>query len=209
MKIGMSPRLLQYVLIAILLIVFLGGISGFFYAVKNITDYTAKTNAYIQQASAGDKDLHNLTVLRDKLAESSSLVLKTHTVVAYSNRYRYQDTIIDDITAYAKACNIGISGYVFIDSKATSTSPSTSPTTTAPTAPTPTTTPAGAVKTTTVDVSISSPCLFTDIMRFIQHIEQNTTKMKLAGISMSRETDKKYPEGSVNIQTVKIEAYIR
>jgi len=210
-----AGRLKTILFIGLVLLFIAGGVS-IAYAFQQLRTFNQHVNTLEANASISNDDIVKLQQLKLSLSENAFAISKTHRIVAESMSYRYQDDIINDLTRYANAADVGIAGFAFSSSGGTggtaaTTSPSTTTTPTTPTTPaagTPGTLPSG-IKTTSVTVSLDSPVEYSKFMKLIQLIETNTTKMQIKSISLSRPAGASGSSTKVEPQDLQIEVNIR
>lgn len=203
MKKQMSAKVLMIVLAATMVLLILAGVGGFLFMISKLESFAEETNRLETEASAGDANLNVLQSLKATIESERELIDKTHQIVAESQSYQYQDDIIKDISAYANQSGLTVTGYIFSGGAAATTTAPSAPAIADPSTLT-TGDLAGGVKSTSVDISLKTPAPYTNIMKFVQKIEQNVTKMQIANLALSR------TEGSqVDLPSLQIQVYIR
>ena len=146
----------------------------------------------VVDANASRNNLTTLESIKKELAAEHDVVTRASDIVADSKSYQYQDQIVTDLNGYAGKAGIEITNIDFSASK------STAPVTVTPTAPT-------GVKSTTVSVTLKNPVNYDNLLRFIESVEQNLTKMQISKVSLSRGT----AGSDVTSDVLAIEVYIR
>lgn len=207
MKMTFSASILRIVLLLFMLIVLALGITGFIAASNQLRLYAENVNDLDARASVGNSDLTKLQAIKNFLAENGSIVDKTHAIVADSKSYRYQDEIVKDLTKYASRSGISIVGFSFdsgnVDSAgAAAPAPTVDQNTISNLLP-------GGIKSTSVSVSIAEKTPFSGLIRFIQYVETNATKMQIKNISVTHNTSEDADPEAVDPQALQIEVYIR
>lgn len=208
---SLSARSFRYVLlVGFFLLVVLIGVS-FYFVATILQGYASETRKLNTEAAISDKNLAALRNIKDYLAAHQAEINRASSVVGSSKQYVYQNQIIDDINAFARSSGVTITSIDFSTTQAgnntTTPSASTSPSTT----PTPPTASPGAVngssklKSTQASVTIKSPVAYTSLLNFIHRIEQNTTKMQIASVSLSKAEH----ASDVTTQAFQIEVYIK
>lgn len=194
-------RLLLLVGIALLIIL---SATGFWLLHKQLVGFAEQVRATTATAAASTQDLTNLQSLKTKLAEDADTVERTKNIVADSQYYAYQDQIIKDINTYASRAGVIITGYTF-NSQTANTTPGASQS--AASTPAATTAPQAVpgIKSVSVSVAIKSPVKYSSMMNFIHAIEQNLTKMQLAGVSITKDTQ----SDNVTANSLNLEVYTR
>lgn len=207
---ALTASKLRYMLITVLVLLFAGGASGFYFVQHLLRGYAKETSTLNSQASISDQNLQALQNIQNYLAahqEDQDLAQK---VVADSKEYRYQNEIVSDISKFANQSGINITAYNFSSDSSTdaASGSATSPSATNETSPT--TSPANGVsslKSTKVNVTIKSPVNYNNLLDFISRIEQNITKMQIAGISLTRSDED--GKSKVSSESFDIEVYVR
>lgn len=198
---GMSPTKLRIVLIATIIILIVGAATGYWFLRQQLVSYAEQVNRAAVEANISSNDVRDLQKLQDQLNKDAVAITRTKNIVAESRSYLYQDQAINDLSRYAKAAGVTISGYGF-DSAGAAASTAPAPAATDPTAAT---APTG-LKTTRISVTLKTPVDYKALMRFIHSIELNLTKMQLTGISVSQPSDSK---SMVSVNPLTIEVYTR
>lgn len=158
------------------------------------------------EANSSTQNLATLEHLKTQLSQDADTVERTKNIVAESKSYAYQDQIIKDINTYASRSGVSVSGYTF--SADTGATAGTAVTSTPPAASTQATAGAKTVtglKSVSVSVNLKSPVKYESVMNFIHSIEQNLTKMQLAGISLTKDPT----SDNVTASALTIEVYTR
>lgn len=199
-----NAKALLIVLAAMMLVLLTIGIGGFLLMISQLEAYAAETTRLETEASAGEANLNVLQSLTATIEREREVIDKTHKIVAESQSYQYQDEIIKDLGEYANQSGLTITGYIFTSDAA----PTVGGATPAPAAPDPSVAAVGGlpggVKSTTVDVSLKTPAPYINIMKFVQKIEQNVTKMQIASLALSNSEG-----GQVDLPSLQIQVYIR
>lgn len=208
MKQRFTARSLRIVLIILLILTFIAGIAAFVFAKDFLGGYATKVSERNALANIGDTNLQALNKLEKYLQDNKAVVEKTENIVADSKEYRYQNQIISDMNGFASSVGISIDSFDFTTSQAeAATEAAAQGTTDASAAATPE--PTSGLRSTKATVTVRTPILYTSLLKFIQKIEQNKTKMQITSVSLTRSTDATQPVGSVDSQSFIIEVYIR
>ena len=193
-----AQKLRLLLLVGIALLIVLSAV-GFWFAHKQLVSFAEQVRETTAVANASTQDLANLQALKTKLAEDADTVERTKSIVADSQHYAYQDQIIKDINKYENRAGITITGYTFNAATGGTSTPAPSAAATAGT-------PAVAgLKSVSVSIAIKSPVKYSNIMNFIHAIEQNLTKMQLAGISITKDAQ----SDNVTANSLNVEVYTR
>jgi type II secretory pathway pseudopilin PulG len=146
-------------------------------------------------ANASQNNLRTLQQVKEKLEEEKDIVERANSIVAESQSYQYQDQILADLNGYAARSGVTITNIDF--SSTTTTTPTTPATPALPT-------PAG-VKSRSISVTLKNPIDYNSLLRFLNSIEQNLTKMQISKVSLA--TDES--TGGVSTEALTIEVYVR
>lgn len=195
---GMSPKKLRIALLGSMVVIIAVASVGYWFFRTQLTDYAEQVSVATAEADQSSSDTVTLQRLKKELEDDKVAVNRAKSIVADSKYYQYQDQIIKDINAYAKASGVVVSAYDF-------GAPTTATGGAAPATPAAGTATAAGLKSTKVTVSLNNPVDYKAAMRFIYSIEQNLTKMQLSGISLTTGDAK----NEVTVNSLNIEVYIR
>lgn len=171
----------------------------FAYAYGNMAATATEVSHTVVDASASQNNLTTLEKIEDILNNEKTVVERAQSIVADSQSYQYQDQIITDLNDFASRNGVSITNVDF--------SSSDTPSTATPSAPATPTTPAPAgLKSTSVIVTLKTPVDYNNLLRFIESIEQNLTKMQISKINLSKGEAK---GNEVMSDALTIEVYIR
>lgn len=178
----------------LLLICLAGGVFIFFRS--QLVSYAQQVQLDNAHAQVSTSDINRLKSLKEELESNIVAVTRAKNIVAESKYYQYQNQILSDITAYAKKAGVQIAGFTFNNEV---------PGAAAAAGVAQTAAPAG-LKSTSVSVSIKNPADYQAVVKFVNYVESNLTKMQVAGIAYTRaETN----DGSINANPITIEVYTR
>lgn len=116
-------------------------------------------------------DLSRLQTMKSFLENNQPTVNKAAQIVSDSKQYQYQDQIISDFDRFARQSGIAVNGYDFGS-------------TNEPRPGAPARAVSG-VKSIPVTINLDSPMPYDNFLRFLKLLEQNVSKMQVAGISLS------------------------
>lgn len=174
-----------------------------FYFITGLLDKAAEDVSHSgTEAASSQSNLSTLQKIQQELKKKQDVVQRAQSIVAESQSYQYQDQIITDLNGIAAGAGITITNIDFGGEAASgqTAAPSTGQSgTTTPNTSTPT-----GVKSTSVSVTIQNPVGYENLLRFINAIEQNLTKMQIARIGISKSDG-----GGVTSEGFTIEVYIR
>ena len=195
---------LRIILASCLILAFVAASAGFVYMRGQITTFASEVNQKTAEAEASRSRVQDLKATEIKLAEYQTARERAEHIVAETKSYKYQNQIVEDLTSYGSKAGIDIMGFNFDSAEKSSTSPQ------APTAApnTPSTAPSAGLKSTQVTVNLANKISYRRLLKFLNLVEQNLTKMQIANINLSRADDDAGPD-AVNIQSLNIEVYTR
>lgn len=193
---SLSAVQLRSILLASLGAVILLGAIGFYFIQSQLSSFAVEVSHAAEDAKTSDNDITALKRLQTQLADNESNVERARSIVADSKSYKYQDQIIQDLNTYAARSKFEITRFTFNGS-----APGASGTSAAAAAKTPELAPG--LKSTTVSITLKSPTPYKDLMNFIHAIEQNLTKMQIAGVTFA----KGEKSSDVAISSLTIEVY--
>lgn len=205
---SLTAQKLRTLLIASIFLIVLLTTGLFVYARGILAGYALDVQKVSDAAKSSGDNLNALSTLKTKLDDDKAAVERAKNLVAESQSYAYQDQIIKDLKTFASKSGVTISGFQFNSESsaagsAGTASPNVTPTPTAADGTTPTV--ATGLKTVSVSINLKSPMAYTDIMEFIHMVEQNLTKMQLAGITLNKDTT----SNNISVSSLTIEVYVR
>lgn len=197
---GLSAQKLRALMIISIVTLIIVACVGFYFVRDLLDSYAAQVRETSAKASASSQNIAILESLKTQLSQDADTVNRTKSIVAESKSYAYQDQIIADINRYAARSGMTIASYGF-DTKLAS-----SPSVSGASAPIATAKPANGLKSTNVSVTLKTPVKYTNIVSFVHALEQNLTKMQLAGISLSKDSTS---ATDLSVSALNLEVYIR
>jgi len=176
-----NAKYLERLLIAIVLIIAIGGTIGFYFAQDKLKNIAIETNTTLAKASKLMSDSNNPTTVGDP--EIQSLAIKTVKMTYQPSNFQAEAT--KDIKRF------GIESGITINS--VELAPETAP-------------PVlfNNIKAKKLLVSIGSPAPFAGLMKFIRATEANIPKMQVINLSLS---NIRANNNSVTIEPITIEVY--
>ncbi len=180
------------------------------YGVKLLNEYAVEVNQEVVATENSAANLSNIQTLAQRLEDSQQAVAQAKKIVADSQEYQYQDTIIRDIESFASRAGVSVTSYDFSEAAAAAPAPATAepavPVPADAAAPETSLAPAApALSSRVVTVSLETPVNYRNFLNFLNYIEQNLTKMQIANVNLSRgETS-----STVNTDALEIEVYVR
>ncbi len=189
----------RYVLIGVLVLTLLA-IGGGFYVAYTSLRTTAEETAMVQsEADSSDAKIQNLLNTKATLKKNADVVKRAEQIVSDSQNYQYQDQIISDLNAYASKSGLSIKSFTFQPGASSGNSAATTPASPA----TPPAASGGSVKSVIVGVELSGAITYESLLKFLNMIEQNLTRMQVTSISLSGDSKES------SSQTLNIEVYVR
>ena len=195
------------IILSIALLVLAGAGAGVFaYGYQKLGEHAIAAQEIATQAEKSQSSLQAIIAKKAYLEENADVIKRAHQLVANSQKYEYQDQIINDINEYAAKAGVQIASFTFEDSNAKVTKPSSA----AAAAPTVTVAPAG-VKSTKVSVAIKNPADYDAILRFVNLLQQSLFRMQISKVGISKADAASSPNLAtpVTAETFTIEVYIR
>lgn len=171
--------------------------AGFYFIQDQLYNFAVQVSHTNEDAMTSRDDIATFEKLKQNLEDDATNVERTKSIVADSKAYEYQDQIIKDLNTYASRSGLTIASFTF----ANATAPGTAG---AATAAKPVAAISG-LKSTTASIVLATPTKYNNVMKFIHSIEQNLTKMQLAGISLAKGS----AADEVSINALDIEVYIK
>jgi uncharacterized protein (UPF0333 family) len=185
-----ATQLRMILSLSLVAIILIAGIV-FYFAESQLRQVATDVSHTVVDAEASQNNVTTLEKIKDILEKEKDVVARAQSIVADSQKYQYQDQIITDLNQFAERTNVSITNVDF--------------TATAATTPTPTAAPSG-LKTTSVVITLKTPVDYNNLLRFIESIEQNLTKMQISKVSLSRDAS---GGNNVTSDALTIEVYIR
>ncbi|HET6746872.1 MAG TPA: hypothetical protein VFH06_02070 [Candidatus Saccharimonadales bacterium] len=168
---------------------------GFSLVVDGLRNTAVDTSKTLAEANNSQNNVQNLQHLQTELKAKHDVVERASSIVAESKSYQYQDQIIKDLTDYANRSGITITNLDFSTTKASAGA-------TTPAAPQ-AAIPSG-VNSTSVSVTLKNPVDYIAILKFINSIEQNLTKMQISKVGLSKDAS-----GAITSDALTIEVFVR
>lgn len=180
------------------------------YGVRQLDSFAAEVNQQVVATAASEGKLNVIRSEATQLESHQEAVRRAKQIIAESQEYQYQDVIIQDIEHFAELAGVSVLSYDFTtksdDDAATSGDDgSTESPKASPGAKRPNDTAQSQLRSTVVNISLTSPVNYRNFLKFLNHIEQNLTKMQVASVSLSSADH----ASQVNTDSLQIEVYIR
>ncbi len=191
-----SATTLRIILVVSLFIITALSSVGFSLVVDGLRNAATDTGKTLADANNSQNNVQNLQHIQTELKAKQEVVDRASGIVAESKSYQYQDQIIKDLTDYANRSGITITNLDFSTAKSTAGGTSTPAT---PQAPAP-----SGVNSTSVSVTLKNPIDYVAILKFINSIEQNLTKMQISKVGLSKDAS-----GAITSDALTIEVFVR
>lgn len=202
---AMTATKLRVILVVCLFAITLLAAGVFYIGHRQLTTMATDVSHAIGEANASQNTLASLQQTERDLKANQDTVDRAQQVVADSQNYTYQNTIITDLQTYASRAGLTINTIDFSGGD-TNSGTSAAPATTTPTAPASgATTTTGSLKTTKVTVTLKNPVNYDNLLHFLRSIEQNLTKLQIANVGLSKATD----ANTVTTNSLSIELYTK
>lgn len=198
MKGPMTATRLRLILVSSLFVIAIVEAVIFTFAYGQLSQTAVDASHTAVDASASENNLATLQKIKKILEEEKDVVSRASSIVADSQSYQYQDQIITDLNNFANKNGVSITNVDFSGGQAPAASGQTA-------APAPTPAPAG-LKSTSVTVTLKTPVNYDNLLRFIEAVEQNLTKMQISKISLSKGSA---TGNDITSDALTIEVYIR
>lgn len=198
-----APRLRLLLAISLFAILALG-VGAYIFVSEELKKTATDVSKTVSDAKNSEDNLTTLRKLEQELERNALTVERAKELVANSQNYSYQNQIISDLTAYASAAGIQLTNISFTAAVGATPVPAASGSAgaAAPAAPAPVA--AGGLKPSLITVTIKSPVNYENLLRFMQSVEQNLTKMQVSRMSVSRSDT-----GGVSSEVLSIEVYVK
>ncbi len=177
------------------------------YGVGLLNSYATTVNEQVRTTATSTERESTMRAQITQLEEYRPAAERAKQIVADSQQYQYQNTIIQDISRFANRAGVQIESYDFTAAAdaATSPAPAQPPASVDPTSPTPAAPAAGNLRSTFVNVTLKSPVDYRNFITFLHYLEQNLTKMQIANLSLSKDGE----TSGVVPNSLRIEVYVR
>lgn len=191
----MTALKLRNILIAIVVLLFIGAGAGFYFAYGVIEKYANEVGTTVAQANQTNNLNSSLSTLQSDLAKQQEVAQLANTLFASSANWQTQ--VINDINVYAQASGITVTDFN-LGTTPGAQLPGTVPGTTTGTS---TSTP-----TQNFTITLGEPVSYTSLLKFMTYISNSLPKMQINGVALNRSGD---GGDSVSISTLEIGVYVR
>lgn len=191
---NLTASKLRLILSSTLLAILVIGAGIFSFANQELTKVADEVSMTVAEANASQNNLQILQQTQRELDEKRDIVTRTGKVVANSQSYQYQNQIINDLTSYAKRANISFTNITFATKEEGGAKATPGASISLP----------SGVKPATIAVTLKNPVNYNNLLRFMNSIEQNLTKMQIASINLATGDT-----GGVSSDVLNIQVYVR
>ena len=186
---ALTAQKLRWVLVGIIVLGVVVGIGGVWYLNGRLESKIAAKNDAETLSKLSETDLESAQRLQIYLQNHRDDVEKAALIVAQTVGYRYQNQIVEDVTRYANAAGVTITGFNFPQDINSATVDKTT-----------------GLKSLTATISLADPVKYTNYLTFLKYIEQNLTKIQITDITISpSETSQEY----LNDTVIGIQVYVQ
>jgi hypothetical protein len=189
---NLTATRLRLMLSASLAIISVLGVTLIYFANDYLSKVAVEVSHTYVDATASQDNLTTLEKVQTILKENSPVINRASSIVADSQSYQYQDQIITDLNDFAGRTGVTITNVSFSGGTAGAATPAQ---------PVP-----GGLKSTSVVATLKTPVDYYSLLRFIEAVEQNLTKMQISRVSLSKGTA---TGNDVTSDALTIEVYIR
>lgn len=202
----MTAQKLRVMLIAALFLMLAITVGVFYLGRQQLSVIAMSVNHANADANASNDNLNTLKKIQDTLAKNQTVISRASQLDATSNGYDYQNKIISDLETYGRQTGVGVTQVDFSAAFAAAGSSAPASATPATGQTPPTTSAANMSKPITISVTLDSPATYTNLLKFINLIEQNLPKMQIARLNLSHlDSD----PSKVTVSNFAIEMYVK
>lgn len=199
----MTPKKLQGLLIACLLLLFAGGVALFWFTYRDLQTYGTEVAAKNGEAVASNDSLSTLQATKVFLDNNTALIDQVRNFTLQRELPQFQ--IRNDILHYANLRGVDVTG-VELDAGGETTDAGTGgtgATSTAPTTPTPTT-PTANSNQLSVTVKFGEEVDYMAFLKFLHDIEHNLPKMTVEKVSIAKGNG----NDTIKVEPIIVKTYI-
>lgn len=202
---------LRAILATIFVVVIILGIVVFFFGYQRIITYANSTAQIANQAEASSHVLQDLEALRTSLDQEADAAKSANEMVASSSDYKYQEQIIEIVTAKANSVGVTLDNVSFT-STATAAGQTSGSATAAGTAPaaggvSAAPMPAG-LRTAAATVTLKNPVNYNKLLNFLYALEKSVPSINVSSINLTKSASDT-SGNTVECGPLNIEVYIR
>ena len=176
---GFTPQKLRAFLGFLLILTVIGGGALFYFGIQTVKAYSISVNERLEDATASEKNLEQLQVLKNQLAQSEMLISKAEQL--FSTPDTYQARALIDIQNYANQTGISINSRNFETPEGTNLH--------------------------LLSLSLNNPTNYQSLIQFLTLIEGNIPKMQVYSIDLKHVAGG--DANSVEVGDIKINISVR
>jgi len=180
----LSATSLRTILRAIVGLIIVLAIAGFYFTQNWLSNYATQTNK-VPDSSADNASPQALNKIQTEVARNQAYGDKASSMIASSQNYQSQ--AVKDLNKYASSAGVSIASYSLSQ-------------------PTTSINPIGGLKSGFVTITMDNPVQLKNLLKFFKYIETNLPAMQLTGINI---TPSQSLNGTVSVQPLIIEVYTR
>lgn len=161
-----SASTLSKVLIGLIIIAFAGSVFGAWYLQQNLTSLVEKASSMTVTANNSEDSLDSAKTLQIYLEKHASEVAAAEKIVADASSYKYQNQIVSDLSSFAVASGVSLTGFTFSQTIESVKADATG------------------LKPLATTITLADKTPYAAYRSFIKRIEQNSTKMQITNVSL-------------------------
>lgn len=208
MKTAMSAQKLRALLIAVMLLLFVGATAGFIFAQQQLQNFATTIVQLEADAQATNGNIASLQQLEKTLTDYASVQQKANSIAINASDYPVE--VINTLTQLANQSGIRLTNVSYGNNEnagsggAPSGSPAPTPASPAPGGANATpSTPAGLTKRM-LNVTVQSPVDYNGFTNFLSRVENSSMHLHITKLSLARESG-----NSISVQPFTVEVYLR
>lgn len=187
---GVSAQKLRWILLGVIISGVILGAGGVWVLNNMLFAKVASMNDASESSVVNEKNLGLAHALKIYLENHTGEINNASLIVAQTKSYHYQNQIVEDVTKYATAAGVSITGFDFPQDINSATTDKTT-----------------GLKSLTATVTIANHASYTSYIQFLKYIEQNLTKIQITDITISPDADN--PSYLNDKTTVGIQVYVQ
>ncbi len=165
---SLSATQLRWILIGVMcLAITIGGI-GVWYLNGLLAEKMAAVSDASRVAESSKTNLGRAQALKIYMENHTTDIYKAAQLVAQTTLYQYQNQIVADLTRYANAARVTITGFDFPQDIASATVDK-----------------ATGLKSFTANITLANPIPYKNYLQFLKYIEQNLMQMQITDIAIA------------------------
>lgn len=186
MKKQLTPSQLRIILALSLLLVIGLGIGGFIMLRGALAAKATEISQIATEVKSLSDNVRKLESAEKTLKANEDVEIKAREMLAESQSYQYQDRIVQDLKAIARASGVNIKNVDFMIAQTSAPAPAPqTPSQGTPGVATPTGSLPGGINQTKATITIESPVSYNSLLLFISALESNGMKMQVSKVSIT------------------------